>query len=138
MGVRGWVSSIWCDLWCAPVGGSPAGDLVEDLRRALVRIAELERANAELVRVNAELSEGLARLERLVSRNSGNSSTPPSKDDDLGRRPPVGRAGPPAVTSRASGVSNAVHRGSTWRGSRWLTSTARPGRPGPAHVAGTW
>jgi transposase len=74
----------------------PREDLVENLRRALSRIEELERANAELVRVNAELSERLARLERLVSRNSGNSSTPPSKDDDLGRKPPAGRVKPAA------------------------------------------
>jgi transposase len=74
----------------------PREDLVEGLRRALSRIEDLEQANAELVRVNAELSERLARLERLVSRNSGNSSTPPSKDDDLGRTPPAGRAKPAA------------------------------------------
>jgi len=72
----------------------PREDLVENLRRALGRIEELERANAELVRANAGLSERLAKLERLVSRNSQNSSTPPSKDDDLGRRPPAGRAKP--------------------------------------------
>src|SRR5438477_11760700 len=60
----------------------PREELVEDLRRALARIEELEK-------VTAELSERLAKLERLVSRNSQNSSTPPSKDDDLGRRPPA-------------------------------------------------
>ena len=36
----------------------------------------------------AELRERLARLERIVSRNSGNSSMPPSADDLPGRRPP--------------------------------------------------
>jgi hypothetical protein len=36
----------------------------------------------------AGLQEKIARLERLVSRNSGNSSMPPSADDLPGRRPP--------------------------------------------------
>jgi hypothetical protein len=38
--------------------------------------------------VNEELAGKLARLEHLLSRNSGNSSIPPSKDDDPGRTPP--------------------------------------------------
>src|SRR5712691_8361771 len=36
----------------------------------------------------AELEERIARLERLVSRNSGNSSMPPSSDDLPGKKPP--------------------------------------------------
>jgi hypothetical protein len=67
----------------------PRGELVENLHRALARIEELERVNAELV-------ERVAKLERLLSRDSQNSSTPPSKDDDLGRRPPASRAKPAA------------------------------------------
>ena len=35
----------------------------------------------------AELEEKVARLERLISRNSGNSSMPPSADDLPGRKP---------------------------------------------------
>jgi transposase len=51
-------------------------------------IAVLAARNAELeVRV-ADLEERLARLERAVSRNSGNSSMPPSADDLPGRTPP--------------------------------------------------
>ncbi len=48
------------------------------------RVAELEAANAEL-------SERVARLERAASRNSGNSSLPPSLDDQPGRTPPPGK-----------------------------------------------
>jgi len=40
----------------------------------------------------AELEERVARLERLISRNSGNSSMPPSADDLPGRKPPERRA----------------------------------------------
>ena len=48
------------------------------------RVAELEAANAEL-------SVRVARLERAASRNSGNSSLPPSLDDQPGRTPPPGK-----------------------------------------------
>ena len=37
---------------------------------------------------NAELEERVARLERLISRNSGNSSMPPSADDLPWKKPP--------------------------------------------------
>ena len=38
-----------------------------------------------------ELLARVERLERLISRNSGNSSMPPSSDDLPGRRPPAGK-----------------------------------------------
>jgi hypothetical protein len=50
------------------------------------RVAQVEAANADL-------SERLERLERAVSRNSGNSSMPPSADDLPGRAPPRQRPG---------------------------------------------
>jgi len=43
---------------------------------------------ADLRARNAELEERVARLERLISRNSGNSSMPPSADDQPGKQPP--------------------------------------------------
>src|SRR5260370_2806674 len=50
----------------------------------------------------AELEERIARLERLISRNSGNSSMPPSADDLPGKKPPEPkprrRRGPQAGT----------------------------------------
>ena len=39
-----------------------------------------------------ELRKQVARLERLVSRNSGNSSMPPSTDDQPGKKPPECKA----------------------------------------------
>jgi len=44
---------------------------------------------SELLEANKALGDRLAKLEHLLSRNSGNSSSSPSKDDDPGRTPPV-------------------------------------------------
>ena len=51
-------------------------------------LAVLREQNAALEQVIGELRDKLARLERVVSRNSGNSSMPPSADDLPGRTPP--------------------------------------------------
>ena len=61
----------------------------EELSR--VELVALAREQAgELTRLRAENAESrLDRLERLLSRNSGNSSMPPSTDDLPGRKPPV-------------------------------------------------
>ena len=59
--------------------------------RALV--AELQAENGELRAQLAGQAEKIARLERLVSRNSGNSSMPPSGDDQPGRKRPPRKAG---------------------------------------------
>jgi transposase len=50
--------------------------------------AELKAENAGLRAQLTELAERVARLERLISRNSGNSSMPPSTDDLPGKKPP--------------------------------------------------
>lgn len=55
-------------------------------------VAALAADNARLAARVAGLEERLARLERAASRNSGNSSMPPSMDDQPGRASP----GPPA------------------------------------------
>ncbi|MGH3119768.1 MAG: IS66 family transposase [Streptosporangiaceae bacterium] len=51
------------------------------------RDAELEELRAQVAEV-AELRARVARLERALSRNSDNSSMPPSGDDAPGRKPP--------------------------------------------------
>ncbi len=51
-------------------------------------LAEHAAEVAGLRAQNAELARRVARLERLVSRNSGNSSMPPSADDLPGRKAP--------------------------------------------------
>jgi hypothetical protein len=52
------------------------------------QIAALIESNEQLRAANEQLGAKLARLEHLVSRNSGNSSMPPSRDDDPGKTPP--------------------------------------------------
>jgi hypothetical protein len=48
-------------------------------------------AGSQLEAENEDLARRVARLERLISRNSGNSSMPPSADDLPGRTPPRGK-----------------------------------------------
>lgn len=70
---------MWFDL------GVPA---LEDLsREELIALAREQGARI------AELADRLARLEHLLSRNSSNSSMPPSRDDDVGRTAPKPRSG---------------------------------------------
>ena len=70
---------------------------VEDLSRD-----ELIELVGQLVAANTELRARVAKLEHLLSRNSSNSSSPPSKDDLPGKKPPApkNRRGP---TDRAQG-----------------------------------
>jgi hypothetical protein len=53
---------------------------------------ELVCALAGRDRLIGDLREQVARLERLISRNSGNSSMPPGTDDLPGKKPPEGQA----------------------------------------------
>ena len=60
----------------------------------LVVIGEQAKQIAALTALNEELAAKLARVEHLLSRNSGNSSMPPSRDDDPGRDAPGGQKAP--------------------------------------------
>lgn len=77
---------------------SSRDQLIDQLRADNARLVA---DNAELRAENKDLAGRLARLERLVSRNSGNSSMPPSMDDLPGRTPPAPR--PPGGTRRGKG-----------------------------------
>jgi transposase len=70
---------------------------------------------AQLVQANEALADKLARLEHLLSRNSGNSSAPPSRDDDPGK---------PAALEKKRGRDATRTRGK------------QPGAPG-SHLAWT-
>lgn len=52
------------------------------------RVEQLVADNAALAAANTGLATRLARCEHLLSRNSGNSSMPPSTDDAPGHTPP--------------------------------------------------
>jgi transposase len=58
---------------------------------------------AELVEVNEALGARLAKLEHVLSRNSKNSSSPPSNDDGLGRTPLPAKAKPGGAVKRKKG-----------------------------------
>lgn len=55
------------------------------------QLAKLTAEHEELLGRFEELAVKLARLEHLLSRNSGNSSMPPSSDDQPGKTPPAKR-----------------------------------------------
>jgi transposase len=57
------------------------------------QVERLQMLNEDKDAKIADLQEKVARLERLISRNSGNSSMPPSSDDLPGRKSPQRRAG---------------------------------------------
>jgi transposase len=65
--------------------------LVPELPRPAPGCASCAARDAEIAALRAqlaELGERVARMERAASRNSGNSSMPPSSDDLPGRSPP--------------------------------------------------
>jgi transposase len=104
----------------------PADDLavVAELQELLIGVlesgnADLETRNGQLAGRVTELEERLARLERLVSRNSGNSGMPPSSDDQ------PGKTLPPPKPKRGNGRrSQGKQRGlpaRTWPGARTRT-----------------
>lgn len=72
-------------------------ELIELARRQGTQISSMASRISELLEVNEALEGRLARLEHLLSRNSANSSMPPSKDDD------PGRTLPPAKPKRGGG-----------------------------------
>ena len=69
------------------------GDLAVLAEVQGVLIEVLEARNSELTALLTGLEERLAKLERAASRNSGNSSMPPSADDLPGKTAPEPRRG---------------------------------------------
>jgi hypothetical protein len=81
----------------------------------LALLAERDRQIAQLRADNATLAARVARLERLISRNSGNSSMPPSSDDVL-----PGRGGPRGGPSRRGGAAGRRRGKQPGAQGRWL------------------
>jgi transposase len=91
------------------------GELIVVVRRQAGQLAvqdrqinEMAGQLAQLVEANEALVGKLAKLEHLLSRNSGNSSMPPSKDDDPGKPAPPdkqrGRGGPKRSRGKQAGA----------------------------------
>src|SRR5260221_5322787 len=68
------------------------------------QIAGMAGKLSEMVEANETLAVKLARLEHLLSRSSGNSSSPPSQDDGPGKpAPPEKKPGRGSGPARARG-----------------------------------
>src|SRR5436190_6912504 len=88
-------AAVWLDLVVSDLESLPHGELVA-LARAQAAVISRQEAQigamaaqlAELMEKFEEQAAELARLRHLLSRDSSNSSMPPSKDDGLGRTPP--------------------------------------------------
>jgi transposase len=63
-------------------------ELIVVVRHQAAQITAMAGQLSELMETNEMLAGKLARLEHLLSRNSGNSSSPPSRDDDPGKPAP--------------------------------------------------
>lgn len=85
------------DLGVSVPGELSRAELIELVRRQDIQISAMASRISQLLEVNETLEDRLARVEHLLSRNSGNSSMPPSKDDDPGKAPP------PAKPKRGGG-----------------------------------
>jgi hypothetical protein len=70
------------------VPGDDVAGLGAENERLRMLLKDKDAQIAELKARNAGLEARVARLERLISRNSGNSSMPPSADDLPGNKPP--------------------------------------------------
>jgi transposase len=75
------------------------------------QINEMAGQLAQLMEANEALAGKLAKLEHLLSGNSGNSSNPPSRDDDPGKPTPPdrqrGRGGPKRPRGKQPGAPGA-------------------------------
>ena len=78
-------------------------ELIALVREQAGQITRQAEQLAELVEANEALAAKLAKLEHLLSRNSGNSSSPPSHDDDPGKTGPPEKKRPGDGKKRGKG-----------------------------------
>ncbi len=83
-------------------------ELIALVGRQAGQITAMAGQMAELSEANEVLAAKLARLEHLLSRNSKNSSSPPSRDGDPGKAPPLDKkhrgGGPTRSKGKQPGV----------------------------------
>lgn len=88
--------------------GLSRDELIVVVRRQAGQITAQAVQISDLMEANEALVGRLAKLEHLLSRNSGNSSNPPSRDDDPGRPAPPdkkrGRGGPKRARGKQPGT----------------------------------
>jgi len=86
-------------------------ELAEMSRDELVALAGEQAGQITALRaMNEQLAAKLAKLEHLLSRNSGNSCMPPSTDDEPGKTPPAAekrRGGPKRPRGKQPGAPGA-------------------------------
>ena len=85
-------------------------ELIVVVRRQAGQITAMAGQLSALMETNEALAGKLVRLEHLLSRNSGNSSSPPSKDDDPGKPAPPeknrrDKGGPKRARGKQPGAS---------------------------------
>jgi transposase len=95
----------------AGLEGMSRDELIARIVRQDGQIAAMAGEIAGLIEANEALAAKLAKLEHLLSRNSGNSSSPPSRDGDPGRTPPKdtrrGGGGPKRPRGKQPGAPGA-------------------------------
>ena len=96
------------DLLVAELEELSRDELIVVARRQAGQITAQAGQISELMEANEALAARLAKLEHLLSRNSGNSSSPPSRDDDSGKPAPPdkarGRSGPKRARGKQPGA----------------------------------
>jgi len=113
------------------------GEQATQIAAQAVQITAQARQIADLDEANEDLAGRLARLEHLLSRNSRNSSSPPSKDDEPGKPPLARRTRRGAEPKRKPGKqSGAPGFHLAWTDDP--TSAPTGSRTDPASAARTW
>jgi hypothetical protein len=80
-----WSAGVRFDLLVPGLEEMSRDELIVVVRRQAGQITARAGQIAELMETNEALAGKLARLEHLLSGHSGNSSSPPSRDDDPGK-----------------------------------------------------
>jgi hypothetical protein len=103
-------------------------ELIALVRKQAGTLSELREENTALREANGKLEKRVATLERALSRNSGNSSMPPSGDELPGRKRPSKKQ----TSKKGSGRSRGKQPGAKGSSLPWVSHPNQhvPHRPG--------